>query len=76
MENVPDLLSTDLSLDETNTPAAGLFSGTMVCAPSPPSSNTGFLSEIERMPHFGIPSRESFLRNFLTGRQELFIIDS
>ncbi|MEW4466677.1 hypothetical protein AB1K62_02445 [Parasphingorhabdus sp. JC815] len=76
MENATDLKPIDLLIDETNTPAAGLFSGTEVRAPSPPDINAGFLSEIERMPHFNIPSRETFLRNFLTNRPFLFVNDS
>ncbi len=71
MENIPD----PVSPEETTAPAAGLFSGTeaVVRIPSP-KRHDGFLSEIERMPHFGIPSEESFVRNFLKGRKGLFVI--
>ncbi|QTD56053.1 hypothetical protein [Parasphingorhabdus cellanae] len=70
MENMTDRVSPE----ETTAPAAGLFSGTIACAPSPtPTSQDGFLSEIERMPHFGIPSEESFVRNFLAGRGGFFV---
>ncbi|GAB5481664.1 MAG: hypothetical protein Pars92KO_14210 [Parasphingorhabdus sp.] len=71
MENVPD----PVSPEETTAPAAGLFSGTEAPVPnSSPACHDGFLSEIERMPHFGIPSEESFVRNFLRGRKGLFVI--
>ncbi len=71
MEKVPDLVSPE----QTTPPAAGLFSGTIARAPTPtPTQGGGFLSEIERMPHFGIPSEESFVRNFLEGRKGLFVI--
>lgn len=71
MENVPD----PVSPEETIAPAAGLFSRTISHVPTPtPTPRGGFLSEIERMPHFGIPSEESFVRNFLKGRKGLFVI--
>lgn len=73
MENTQDMVS----LDETSAPAIGLFGGTGSCAPSPaPTPGIGFLSEMERMPHFCIPSEESFVLSFLEGRKGLFIIKS
>ncbi|MEP2102238.1 hypothetical protein [Parasphingorhabdus sp.] len=73
MENVTDLVSPE----ETTAPAAGLFSGMITRARCPtPTSVGGFLSEIERMPHFGIPSEESFVRNFLKGRKVYFVAKS
>lgn len=72
MKNVPD----PVSPEETTPPAAGLFSGTISHARTPTSKpHGGFLSEIERMPHFGIPSEESFVRNFLQGRKGIFVIE-
>ncbi len=72
MENIPD----PVSPDKTIAPAAGLFSGVISHAPAPtPTAHIGFLSEIETMPHFGIPSEESFVRNFLKGRKGLFVIE-
>lgn len=71
MENTPDMVS----LEETAAPATGLFGGTGSCAPSSaPASDIGFLSEMERMPHFCIPSEESFVLNLLEGRKGFFII--
>ncbi len=72
MEDIPDLVSPE----ENTPPAVGLFSGTITRAPLPTAPiSVGFLSDIERMPHFGIPSEESFVRNFLQGRKVLFLID-
>lgn len=66
-------ISAPVSLEETLAPAAGLFSGTTarVRTPTPPTYR-GFLSEIEQMPHFGIPSEASFVRNFMKGRKGIF----
>ncbi len=73
MEDIPDLVSPE----ENTAPAAGLFSGKITPAPVPEATHSvGFLSDIERcMPHFGIPSEESFVRNFLKGRKGLFLVD-
>lgn len=73
MENSADIMSPE----ETDPLAAGLFNGMMTSAsPQARPSGNGFLGEIERMPHFDVPSRESFVRNFLMGRKGLFVIES
>ncbi len=69
-------ISDPVSPEEKLPPAAGLFSGMIARVPAPtPTSYGGFLSEIERMPHFGIPSEASFVRNFMKGRKGLFVVE-
>ncbi|MEP3224411.1 MAG: hypothetical protein ABJO01_00420 [Parasphingorhabdus sp.] len=61
--------------EETMAPAAGLFRSNFADDRFRLSSPHGFLSTIETMPHFGIPSPDSFTKNFLAGRKGLFIIE-
>lgn len=69
-------ISDPVSPEETLPPAAGLFSGTIARVHTPtPTPYRGFLSEIEQMPHFGIPSEASFVRNFMKGRKGFFIVE-
>ncbi len=70
MEDIPGSVPTE----EITAPAAGLFSASIARAPSAARPSLGgFLSEIERMPHFGMPSEESFVRNFLESHKGYFV---
>ncbi len=80
MDNGPEYGPALTPPDDNIAPAAGLFNGATwrarPSAPTPtPAASGGFLSEIERLPHFGVPSAESFTRNFLKGRSGVFFVD-